>query len=102
MTEKHYLHITGQAIVDVTYNYEILDLEKFKEVLKSKREDLYDLQDLWGKGIIDYKSPFVEYVNVDFDGVHEDTCYSEINGSSDEVEKILEENKVSELQEWYN
>lgn len=102
MEKKHYLHITGQAIVDVTYNYEILDLEKFREILKDKRGDLNDIQDLWEQGILDWKSPILKYVNVDYEGTVEDTGYTEVNGSSEEVEQILTENKIEELDEYYS
>ena len=99
--KKHYLHIEGQAIVDVTYNYEILDLEKFREVLKNKRDDLYDIQDLWAQGILDVKTPIIQFVNVDYNGTVEDTSYTEINGSSSEVEQILYENNIEGLDEYY-
>lgn len=102
MEKKHYLHVTGMALVDVTYNYEILDLEKFKQELKDKRPSMEDIQCLWSQGILSWKSEIVKYDKVDYDGVREDSCYTEVNGSNDEVEKILEEYKIRELDEWYN
>jgi|LakMenEpi03Aug12_release.lakeMendotaPanAssembly.Ray.scaffolds.fasta_scaffold713000_2 hypothetical protein len=100
--EKNIISISGLALVEVTYNYEIKDLEKFKQAIKEKREQLSDLKDLWLEDILSYRSDLVEYVNVEYDGVQDDEAYHEINGWTDEVEKIIEENKLDELDEWYN
>ena len=102
MSEKHFLHITATALCDVTYNYEILDLQKFKEEVQNKRLDLQDIHDLWDMGILGYKTDSTKYVDVDYDSTVEDGSYLEINGSSDEVENIIKETNLRELDEWYN
>lgn len=100
--KKNIISISGLALVEVTYNYEIKDLEKFKQAIKEKRENLSDFKDLWREDILSFRSDLVEYVGVDYEGVQDDEAYHEISGWNDEVEKIIEENKLDELEEWYN
>jgi hypothetical protein len=102
MSEKHYLHITGTALCEVTYNYEIVDLEKFKQEIQNKRGDLQDIHDLWDMGILGYKTEITKYINVDYESAIEDSSYTEVNGSSDEVESIIKETNLRQLDEWYN
>lgn len=99
--KKNIISITGQALVSVTYNYEVKDLEKFNQIIKEKRESLGDIADLYNE-ILGYDNEYVKYINVDFDHCEEDYSYTEIAGWSDEVEKIIDENNLNELDEWYN
>jgi uncharacterized protein YfdQ (DUF2303 family) len=99
--EKNIISITGQALVTVTYNYEIKDLEKFNQIIKQRREDLVDIADMYNE-ILQYDNEYVKFIDTDFDSVEEDSCYLEINPSSNAVETIIKENKLDELEEWYN
>ena len=99
--EKNIISITGQALVTVTYNYEIKDIEKFNEIIKQRREDLVDIADMYNE-ILQYDNEYVKFIDTDYDSIEEDSSYFEINGSSDAIEKIIKENKLDELDEWYN
>jgi uncharacterized protein YfdQ (DUF2303 family) len=99
--EKNIISITGQALVTVTYNYEIKDLEKFNQIIKQRREDLVDIADMYNE-ILQYDNEYVTFINTDFNSLEEDSCYLEIEGSSDAIETIIKENKLDELDEWYN
>jgi len=97
---SHIIYVTGVALVDVTYQYEVTNLKKFEELIKEKRASLEDIKDLWREGTLDYKSPVVKYEKVWYEGCIEDHSYTEIEGS-DEVSKIIHDNKLNELEEWY-
>jgi hypothetical protein len=99
--EKNIISITGQALVTVTYNYEIKDLEKFNQIIKKRREGLVDIGDLYNE-ILQYDNDYVKFINTDFNSIEEDSSYLEIEGSSDAIETIIKENKLDELDEWYN
>ena len=99
--EKNIISITGLALVEVTYNYEIKDLKKFEELVKEKRINLSDIQDLYNECLLEYDNDVVQYIDVDFGSCEQDEAYHEINGSNFEVDRIIEENKLDELEEWY-
>ena len=101
MERKNIISISGTAIIKVTYNYEIKDIEKFKQIIKEKRDELENFKDLWNEGIISYDNEYVKYVDIDYDDIVREDSYIEINGWTDEVENIITENKLDELDEWY-
>lgn len=97
---RNIITVKGTALVEVEYNYEILDIEKFNQEISENRESLQSLSDLWGEGLLRIDDEVIKYVGKDFVEIVRDHTYDEIYGWSEDVEKVIEENHLDELDEW--
>lgn len=91
------LTITGQAIIDVAYTYTITDVDAFKQLLKDNDDKLFSIQRLYDLGILDWKTPTVQYNHRELGDVMEDIEYSNVYCDDDDISEMLEDIQPSQM-----
>lgn len=83
------IYIKSVIATEVIYEYEITDLEKFKELIEE--HEITEISELWDKELLNWKTPISKFVGKEYEDARGEDYYESCWSDDDELNDIVSE-----------